>query len=112
MRSLDEARAIDNVMATGDATAIELLEKFMDTAQEHYCNGISGLDGIQDVMPALYALNRHLLAHFPDRFPSGFFVGNEPEVHDFIGKLLVSVFQKRQGPLRNISSLSVQRITA
>ncbi|BCS53550.1 hypothetical protein [Geobacter sp. SVR] len=113
MDTYDEAASIDKVVATGDAIAIRLLERFMDAAQEHYSRGIAGRDdGIQDVMPALYALNRHLLANYPDAFPSGFFAGDEPEVHEYVGKLLASVFRDRHGSLRAASAPALPRAAA
>jgi hypothetical protein len=113
MDTYDEGASIDRVISTGDAIAIKLLERFMDMAQEHYSNVVAGRqDGIQDVMPALYALNRHLVAHYPDAFPSGFFAGDEPEVHEYIRRLLASMFRNGPGPLREPPGIALHRAAA
>lgn len=86
----------DQVLATGDAIALNLLNDLLGISREHFSTIALGRgDGIVDIKSALYALNRHLQENHSALFPNGFFVGSEAEVHDFVGKLLTEIYQNK-----------------
>ena len=86
---------ISRITMSGDGHAMELLDRFLDAAREHFSvTVLQGDNRMPDVIASLWRLNSYLIEQMG--WKDSFFAGDDSDVHRFIGELFQEIYQQRR----------------